>query len=322
MVKVALDAMGGDHAPSEIVKGAVLAVKELKGDLSVYLTGPEHLVRDELNRLGEENNPLIHVVHAPDLVEMDESPAVILKTKPESGLVKCVALQKAGVVQASVSAGNSGAMMAACLMLLGRIGKVSRPAIACVLPSMSGRTVLLDCGANVDEKPATLLDFAICGSVFAEHALGYDNPTVGLVNIGEEEKKGNEQALEAYQLLKNSSLNFVGNIEGGDILKGTAQVMTCSGFVGNIILKLMEGFFHFHTDTFGLIPSEAGKRFQQEWDYENHGGALLLGLNGHGIISHGKANANAIRSALVTAHSFANANISERIAKKLQGERE
>src|SRR5215217_890588 len=189
MIKVALDAMGGDNAPEAVVEGAVLAAREAAGRYGIVLTGPEDVIRAELSKHGWSGEG-IEIFHAPDIVAMDDSPAAVLKTKPNSGLVACVSLQKAGKVQASISAGNSGAMMAACLMILGRVGQISRPAIACVMPSLGKKAVVLDCGANVDEKPATLVHFAICGSVYAEAVLGRSNPTVGLLNMGEEEKKG------------------------------------------------------------------------------------------------------------------------------------
>jgi glycerol-3-phosphate acyltransferase PlsX len=319
MVKIALDAMGGDNAPTVVIEGAIRAVNELQGKLGVVLTGPEEVVRAELTKFGEENNPWIEIVHAPDLVEMDESPATVLKTKSESGLVKCVALQKAGLVQASMSAGSSGAMMAACLMILGRIGKIARPAIACLMPSKSGTTVLLDCGANVDEKASTLLDFAVCGSVYSSHMLGHDNPTVGLLNIGEEDKKGSEVIQETFGLLKESNLNFYGNIEGGDVIQGTTNVIVCSGFVGNIVLKLMEGFYDFHISEFGEMDTEAGRRFSKGWDYDNFGGALLLGLKGTGFIAHGRANATAIYSGLKTVAGIAEKEITQKVADALVG---
>ncbi len=322
MVKVAIDAMGGDNAPVVVVEGAVKAVKNLKGELLVVLTGPKDLVNKELAKLGEENNPLIQVVDAPQIVKMDESPAVVLKTKPESGLVKCVGLQKAGLVDASVSAGSSGAMMAASMMVLGRVAGCSRPAIACLIPSKSGTKVLLDCGANVDVKAQTLVDFAVSGSVFAEHALGYSNPTVGLLNIGEEAKKGPEVYQEAYQILKNSSLNFQGNVEGRDIIFGDSNVIVTGGFAGNIVLKLMEGFYLYHKELFGGIDSEAGRKFEEEWDCDNTGGGMLLGLKGHAFIAHGSANSQAISSALKTAYSFAKANVAEHIAEQLTGQSE
>lgn len=319
MVKVALDAMGGDHAPSAIVEGAVHAAKEYTGQFGILLAGPEPLLQAELDKLGYQGD-MIEIVDAPEIVGMDESPASILKTKPNSGLVRCVTLQKEGRAQASVSAGNSGAMMATCLMTLGRIPGISRPAIAVLAPSAKQKYILLDCGANVDEKPQTLFDFAICGKVFAEEVLQRKNPTVGLLNIGEEEKKGTEVLQETYQLLKSSDLNFVGNVEGRGLLKGEADVVVTSGAVGNVALKMMEGFYSLHKEFFGTIDSPEGQRFEEEWNYETYGGAMLLGLNGTGIISHGSSGPAAIKVALKTAADFAQAKVSENIAKSLTSE--
>jgi len=316
MIKVALDAMGGDHAPSQIVEGAVLAAKESAGLYHIVLCGPEELVRSELSRLGYDGDG-ISVVDAPELVAMDESPMQVLKTKQNSGLVVSVGLQKKGLVQASVSAGNSGAMMAACLMILGRFGNIARPAIALNMPNHKGPCVMLDMGANVDEKPQMLVDFAHCGSVYAEAIYGIENPRVGLINMGEEEKKGTEVIQEAHQLLKSSGLNFIGNVEGRDVLAGMADVIVTPGFTGNVILKLIEGFYELHQHLFGHIDTPAGREFEKQWDYRNHGGGLLLGLNGTGIIAHGRSDALAVKNAVITAYKLAEAKVSEKIALRL-----
>ena len=316
MVKIALDAMGGDHAPSVVIEGAVDAVKSNQGRYAVVLTGPKDIIEEELSK-HEYPSELIEIFDAPQIVAMDESPAVVLKTKPDSGLVTCVGLQKKGVVQASVSAGNSGAMMAACLMILGRIGRISRPSITCVTPSLSGGTVVLDCGANVDEKASTLVDFAICGSAYAEHILKRDNPKVGLLNVGEEEKKGGEVIQEAHQLLKGAPINFIGNIEGRDIILGGPDVVVTPGYTGNVVLKLMEGFYTFHNKYFGKSDLPEAKKFDEEWDYDKIGGAVLLGLKGTGIIAHGRANAEAIKSSLETSYQFTQVDLASKIEEKL-----
>jgi glycerol-3-phosphate acyltransferase PlsX len=232
----------------------------------------------------------------------------------------CVGLQKKGLVQASVSAGNSGAMMASCLMILGRTSEdFARPPIGCIIPTAKGHSVLVDAGANVDEKPNVLRDFALAGSVFAESYLGLENPKVGLLNMGEEEKKGPASVQEAHQLLKNAPVNFIGNVEGRDVLLGEADVVVCSGFVGNVLLKMYEGFYELHTKTFGVIDTPAGKQFNEAWDYRNTGGALLLGLKGTGIIAHGRSDAKAIEQAIKVAYTFAANNVPEKIGKKLAG---
>lgn len=317
MIKVALDAMGGDHAPAAVVEGAVLAAKDSRGKYGIVLTGPEDVIKAELSRHGYADGPGIEIFHAPDLVAMDEAPSSVIKTKQNSGLFACVALQKKGVVQASISAGNSGAMMAACLMVLGRVGNIPRPAIACPMPSLGKKTLVLDCGANVDEKAQTLVHFGICGSVYAQEVLGRENPTVGLLNVGEEEKKGTEVVAEAYQLLKQAPLNFIGNVEGRDIVKGHCDVIVTPGYTGNVVLKLMEGFYEYHHKMFGRLDSPAGKQFDQDWNYANFGGAMLLGLNGTGLITHGRANATVIKNGLDTAWKLADSKVAEKIAAKL-----
>ncbi len=315
-MKIALDAMGGDSAPEEIVKGAVLAANDPERDFEILLCGPKARVEEELKK-NAYSGDAITVVDAPDLVAMDESPTQVLKSKPKSGLVTCVALQKQGLAQASVSAGNSGAMMAACLMVLGRAANVARPAIACAVPTAKRQAILLDCGANVDEKAAALVDFALCGSVYAEAVMGYENPTVGLINVGEEEKKGPEVLQETHQLLKKSPLNFIGNIEGRDFIKGHADVAVAPGYTGNVILKLMEGFYELSHEVFGEVNTEKSREFNRLWDYRNHGGGLLLGLNGVGIITHGRADSVAIRHSLFTACQFAKGDVPAKIEAKL-----
>jgi glycerol-3-phosphate acyltransferase PlsX len=317
MVRIALDGLGGDNAPAAIVEGTVRAVQENPGMFTVILTGPQDLLKRELEKQ-QYSGDRIEIVHAPEQIGMGESPTDALKSKPNSSLVTCVGLQKKGLVHASMSAGNSGAMMASCLMLLGRIQGVNRPAIACDVPSANKKIVLLDCGANVDEKPQTLVHFGVCGSVYAEHVLGYATPKVGLLNMGEEEKKGTEVLQETYQLLKKAPLNFVGNIEGRDIVNGTVDVIVTPGYTGNVVLKLMEGFFELHQNTFGTIDSDAGKKFSEDWNYSNEGGALLLGLNGTGLITHGRADALAIKNGLVRACKLVKNKVAERIAEKVE----
>jgi len=316
MIKVALDAMGGDYAPKAVIEGAIQAAKDAQGKYTILLAGPETVIREQLAAFGYDGAGL-EIFHAPDIVAMDDSPTAVLKTKPNSGLVSCVSLQKMGKAQASISAGNSGAMMAACLMVLGRVGSIPRPAIACDVPSLGKKITLLDCGANVDEKAPTLVAFGICGSVYSQEMLGRPNPTVGLLNMGEEEKKGTEVLQEAHQLLKQAPLNFIGNVEGRDIMKGACDVIVTPGYTGNVVLKLMEGFYEYHVKTFGVLDTPAGKQFHHDWDYANFGAAMLLGLNGTGLITHGRANAKVIRNGLDLAYRLASSKVSEKIAAKL-----
>ncbi len=317
MIRVALDALGGDFAPDVVIEGAVNAVNK-NPNVHVVLCGPEAVVKEKLAKLGYAGNG-ISVVDAPDPVAMDEHPVQVLKKKPHSGLVTCVALQKKGMVDASVSAGNSGAMMASCLMLLGKSSeKFSRPPIGCVIPTVDRPIILVDAGANVDERASTLVDFAIAGSAFAETYFGYQNPKVGLLNMGEEEHKGPAVLQEAHQLLKSAPVNFIGNIEGETLIMGAADVVVTSGFTGNVVLKMLEGFFELHQKMFGTIDTEAGRRFAEMWDYRMTGGALLLGLNGTGIIAHGRSDALAIEKAVEVAAKYAEKgvfkNVNERLA--------
>jgi phosphate acyltransferase len=316
MIRVALDAMGGDYAPTAVVEGAVLAAKAAQGRYEVLLCGATTEIQSLIQGLGYDGKGL-EIIEAPEIVAMDESPSAVLKTKPNSGLVKCVGLQKAGMAHASLSAGNSGAMMAACLMLLGRVGNMPRPAIATVMPGLGRKWVLCDAGANVDEKAATLVAFGISGSIYAEHVLGRSRPKVGLLNIGEEEKKGPEVLQEAHQLLKQAPINFIGNVEGRDLLQGEVDVVVAPGYAGNIVLKLMEGFHEYFLKLFGDLNTPAANQFKQDWDYANIGGAMLLGLNGTGIITHGRADARTIHNGIELAYRFADAKIADSIAQKL-----
>jgi len=318
MIRIAVDGMGGDYAPKVVCEGVLKALRQNPGLFEVILTGPQEVLTSALGQ-APELGTVLKIHHSPELVAMDESPAEVLKTKRNSSLVECVGLQKAGLAHASVSAGNSGAMMAACLMILGRVGTISRPAIACNIPLRSRKVVLLDCGANVDEKPVQLLHHGICGSVYAKYVLGVESPRVGLLNIGEEEKKGPESIQETFQLLKNSNLNFIGNVEGRDILKGETDVIVTPGYTGNVILKLMEGFYEMHQSLFGNIDTENGRWFTKDWNYSNTGGAMLLGLSGTGIITHGRADAMAIAGAIWAAYQMAYSNLYQKIATQLEG---
>lgn len=319
MIRVALDALGGDYAPDVVIEGAVRAVKTAAGKLHIVLCGPQDAVKEGLEKF-EYDSSAISIVDAPDPVAMDEHPVEVLRKKPRSGLVTCVALQKKGLVQASVSAGNSGAMMASCLMLLGRTSEnFARPPIACIVPTLKGDMVMVDSGANVDERAPVLADFALAGSAFAESYLGIEKPRVALLNMGEEEKKGPAVIQEAYQILKHHAegINFIGNVEGRDILLGGTDVLVCSGYTGNVVLKMIEGFYIVHHEFFGNIDTPAGHRFDEMWDYRNSGGALLLGLNGTGIIAHGISDAKAIEQACLVAAHFAECDAAKKIGEKL-----
>lgn len=310
-MKIALDAMGGDYAPREIVRGAWEACKE--SGLKIILVGNRDSLIDCINQLGEPCDGL-EIIHAEDVINMDEAPAVAVRRKKNSSIVKSAELVRNGYAQAMVSAGSTGATMAAALLSWGRIPGIVRPAIASVLPTERGVTILLDVGANVDCKPKHLLQFALMGSLYANKILGIENPRVGLLNVGAESSKGNELTQQTYPLLKESSLNFFGNIEGRDIFQGAVDVAVCDGFVGNVVLKTGEGL----ADTLmKMIKKEmqqsslakigatltlpAMKNLKKRLDYSEYGGAPLLGLNGVAIVCHGSSKALAIKNALYRA---------------------
>lgn len=313
MMRVALDAMGGDLGPSVVVEGVVAALKNLK-DVSVLLVGDEATLKAEVERHGGQDLP-IEVVHTSQVVDMNDHPVAALKSKPDSSLLKCVMLQKQGLADASVSPGNSGAMMAASLTVLGRAGKISRPAVAPVLPSLGGRYILVDAGANKDEKASQLAQFAHCGAILARETFKIDRPRVALLNMGEEEEKGTEVVAETYQLLKNSGLNFIGNIEGHELIKGGFEVLVTGGFTGNIVLKLYEGFGAYISKAFApTMPPEQRAAFDNAWCYEANSAAPLLGINGAAFIMHGRSSAVAYQHAIGIAADIARNAVHERIA--------
>ncbi|MEW6066383.1 phosphate acyltransferase [Desulforamulus profundi] len=306
MTRIALDAMGGDHAPMEIVRGARDAAHEL--GVHIILVGDQEKIQRELD--GDAAGGLISIVHAPEVVEMDEHPVNAIRKKKNSSIVVATQLVKEGTADAVVSAGSTGAQMASSLFILGRIAGVDRPAISTLLPTARGVVALLDVGANVDCRPQHLKQFAVMGSLYAEKVLGLPNPRVGLLNIGAEETKGNELTLAAYQLLKEAEINFVGNVEGRDLFLGTSDVAICDGFVGNVVLKSAEGLA---MSILGMFQQELGRLedilgrerimhimsgFKRRMDYAEYGGAPLLGVDGVSVISHGSSRARAIKNAV------------------------
>lgn len=312
---IAIDAMGGDYAPAEIVRGALAAAQDLRETLT--LTGESERLREELRRLHAPDS-LFTIEHASQLVSMDEPPGAAVRRKPDSSIAVAVRLVAEGRAEAVVTAGNSGAAMAEAVTKLGTVSGTERPAIAFMVPSRGGRVIFLDVGANVDCKPRHLLDFARMGGVYAHRVLGIGRPRVGIVSIGEEAAKGNELTKAAYPLLAESGLNFVGNIEGRDVFAGAVDVAVCDGFVGNVGLKFGEGL----ADTFSHMLREelsrglaarcgawvargALRRFSKRLDYAEYGGALLLGVRGICVIAHGRSNARAIAMAIRLAHESA-----------------
>lgn len=322
-MKIAVDAMGGDFAPREVVRGALEACQKLRQ--AVILVGDEETIREELKDAGAEHH-LLEIVHAPEIITNQESPAVAVRRKKNSSIVRSAGLVKEGKAAAFVSAGSTGAVMAAALLGWGRVSGIDRPAIVSILPSLKGGTVLLDVGANVDCKPHQLVQFAIMGSLYAEKVLGINRPKVALLSNGEEDTKGNEVTLAAGPLLKLTDLNFVGNAEGRDIFRGTVDVVVCDGFVGNVVLKTGEGLVGSLTEMVkeevnknwlakigGFMALPALRNFRRRLDYAEYGGAPLLGVDGIAIICHGSSTARAIKNAIRTAREAAGSNLVESI---------
>lgn len=323
-MKIVLDGMGGDHAPQVTVEGAVWAAQEL--GVEVILVGREGVLRQELAKHGSN----LPIVPASQVVEMADKPAAAVKSKKDSSIIVGMELLRRGQAQAFVSAGNSGAVMAAALFHLGRLGGIKRPALSMLFASQKGPVLILDVGANTDCKPSYLLQFGLMGSAYMERVLGFENPRVGIVSNGEEEGKGNQLVLEAYPLLKESGLNFVGNVEGKDVPLGLAEVVVTDGFTGNVMLKLAEGINEFLglvireemkrsplTALGGLLAKPAFSRARRRLDYSEYGGAILLGVKGVVIITHGRAKAKAIKNSIRMAKEAVEGGVTETIAQRL-----
>jgi len=330
-MRVALDAMGGDYAPSVNVEGAVEIVNKHE-DIQVILVGNERLIKRELDNKRYHVNR-ISLEHASQVVEMHESPTTAIRKKKESSIRIGLELVRSGKADAFVSAGHSGVVMATSLFLLGTSKAVDRPAIATIMPTLKGTFILLDAGANVDCKPENLKQFALMGNTYCKLVLGKANPSVALLSIGEEDTKGNELTKEAFKLIKTTRLNFIGNIEGKDIFTGKADVVVCDGFIGNIALKISEGLAEtilkmlkreissVSTGRIGyLMMKPAIRNFKKRTDYDEYGGAPLLGINGTSIISHGRSTAKAIRNALRVAADFSAKRVFEAISVDIEND--
>ena len=329
-MRIVVDVMGGDRGPGVIVEGVVDALKNgSKDDVEVVLVGRKSDIERELLTRDAKRLP-IELIHAEDAVTMSESGADVLRRKPTSSIAVGLGLQREGKAHAFISAGNTGAVVSSALLTLGRLSQVRRPAIATFLPTAAHGCVLLDVGANSTVKPLHLLEFGEMGVVYARHILKRDNPRVGLLNIGEEESKGNDVVQEAYQLFKKSSLNFVGNVEGRGIFRGDVDVVICDGFVGNILLKFMESVLGFVKSTMktqmerdptawigAALLKPAFKEFAQSLSYEEYGGAPLLGVNGVCIICHGSSSSKAIQSAIRTASQFVRYKLNDEIERRV-----
>lgn len=322
-MRIALDAMGTDTAPLSEIEGAVQALGEAESDLEIILVGDEAVLEEELSRHGDYPLDRLSIVHAPERIVPGESPAQAVRKKSRSSIVVGVKLQKEGKADAFVSGGSTGAVMAASLLFLRPLPGVDRPAIGTMFPTSSNPALLLDAGANVDCKPQHLVQFAQLGRIYVQDLLGVENPRIGLLNIGEEPEKGNDLSVEAHKLLAATTLNFIGNIEGREIIRGGSDVVVCDGFSGNLILKFYESVAEF---IMGLLKRELEaqhvetldlRRVFRSLDYTEYGGAPLLGVNGVTIITHGSAPPKAISRAVNAAAQAVRSSMVKHMASAL-----
>ncbi|SNX55568.1 phosphate acyltransferase PlsX [Thermoanaerobacterium sp. RBIITD] len=323
-MKLAIDAMGGDYAPLEIVKGVYKALESFDIDI-ILLGNKEQLSKYLINKKG------LTYIYTTEVITNNEAPVAAIRKKKDSSMAVGIELLKEGKVDAFLSAGNTGALMAGSLLKIGRIKGIDRPALAPILPTINGATILLDAGSNTDCKPINLLQFAAMGCVYAQKMFNIEKPRVGLFNIGAEEEKGNELTKQAYDLIKNSDLNFVGNVEGRDIAYGAAEVVTCDGFVGNAILKSMEGTASVISlllkqelkrnllTKFGtLFIMSALKNIVKKMDYTEYGGAPLLGIRKPVIKAHGSSKSKAIFNAIRQAKTFVEMDVLSHIEREIE----
>ena len=332
ITKVALDAMGGDNAPGEIVKGAVEAVQKRK-DIRILLTGREEVLKKELASYTYPADQ-IQIVNATEVIETAEPPVKAIRGKKDSSIVVAMKMVKRGEADAFVSAGSTGAVLVGGQVLVGRIKGVERPPLAPLIPTMKGVSLLIDCGANVDARPSHLVQFAKMGSIYMESVLGKKNPTVGIVNIGAEEEKGNALVKETFPMLKAcSDINFIGSVEARDIPYGAADVIVCEAFVGNVILKLYEGvggalikkvksgmMTSLRSKIGGLLVKPALKNVMKDFDASEYGGAPMLGLNGLVVKTHGSSDAKEVCNSIFQCVTFKEQQINEKIRAAIQEE--
>lgn len=330
-MKIAVDAMGGDHAPGAVVEGAVQAIREQPGEFDLVLVGDETKIKNELTRLDSVSISNLSIVHASEVVKMHELPVLAVRKKKDSSITRAASLLKDREVGAIVTAGNTGAAVVATKVKCRSLPGVERPAIAAVMPAPHGAFLLLDVGATVDCKSRHLSQFAVMGNIFARYIMDIENPKVGILSLGEEETKGTELTRDTYKLLQKAKLNFIGNVEGSDLFTNKVDVIVCDGFMGNVALKVCESlagaFEHIikeeiMKDTIAklgaLLIKRTLKRIAKKVHYAEYGGAPLLGINGNCIISHGRSNPYAIKNAIFAAkrllHKELNRHIIEAIA--------
>lgn len=327
-MRIAIDAMGGDNAPDQIIAGALESIEFLAEEDQLILVGPEEIIEPRLPS-PKSRGSAITVVHAPDRIAMDEPPVESLRKKPKSSIPTIAKLAKRGQADAVISAGNTGACVAAFQMRMRNLPGLNRPGIAVVFPTFEGPVTICDVGANIACKPINLYQYGVMASLYARHLLGIDNPRIGLMSIGAEDAKGNEVVKKARELIKSdTNLNFVGNIEGRDIFKGVCDVAVCEGFVGNVILKLTEGLVYglFKAIKHELLEEKLRlamkfkpimTRIYKKYDYNEYGGAPLLGVNGTAIICHGSSKARTIRNAILASKKFSTKKVNDKIVEYL-----
>lgn len=330
MTRVALDAMGGDNAPGEIVKGAVDAVNSRK-EIEVILTGKEEVIKQELAKYTYPEEQ-IRIVDATEVIETAEPPVMAIRRKKDSSIVKAMKLVKEGEADAFVSAGSSGAVLVGGQVIVGRIKGIERAPLAPLIPTAKGVSLLIDCGANVDARPSHLVQFAKMGSIYMEHVIGVKKPKVGIVNIGAEEEKGNALVKETFPMLKTcEDINFIGSVEARDIPSGVADVIVCEAFVGNVILKLYEGLgatliskikggmmSTLRSKIGALLVKPALKETLKTFDASEYGGAPLLGLNGLVVKTHGSSTAKEVKNSILQCVQFHEQKINEKIQEGLK----
>jgi len=327
-MRIAIDAMGGDHAPDQIIQGVLDSIESLDDDDSIILVGPKDIIEPRINEK-KYSQQKIQVVHAPDIIKMDDPPVESLRQKPKSSIGVMSKLAKRREVDAVLSAGNTGACVVAFQMRMRNLPQVNRPGIAAVFPTFGGPVTICDVGANIACKPINLYQYAVMASIYAEHIVGVQNPKIGLISIGQEEAKGNEIVKKARELIKSDTrLNFIGNIEGRDIFHGVCDVAICDGFVGNVVLKLSEGLVD---GIFKAIKNELMQeklrlalkfkpvmmRIYQKYDYHEYGGALLLGVNGTALIGHGSSKSRTVKNAIISSKKFYSSKINDKIIDML-----
>jgi glycerol-3-phosphate acyltransferase PlsX len=327
-MRIAIDAMGGDFAPGEIIAGALEAKDVLESEDELVLIGDEEIIKSHLVKLGAPIDSF-RIFHAPEVISMDESPVEALRRKPKSSIAIMARAASHRQVDAVLSAGNTGACVAGCQLRMRNLEGVLRPGIAVVLPTTGGPVTMCDVGANIACKPINLYQYAVMACIYSEAMFGIKNPRVGLMNIGEEEGKGNDLVKKTRALLRDDpKINFVGNLEGRDLFEGKCDVVICEGFMGNVVLKLTEGLVDM---IFSAIKKELKNRnklmalwfksvmksFFRKYDYHEYGGALLLGVNGVSVICHGSSKARTIKNAVLACKKFAAKQINEKIVERL-----